>query len=383
MYANGGIESVTIVKANTFAEIEGNNVAICYYEQYCYPNTPRPISEKVQMHRLLIDSVDNISKAKVVIGFAQKFKSLRMQFIKLVSDFKPDVVIFTNGLIQIVAASMSHRKLRKLTGHNVLKIRELHYASNWYSISGNFSKYMASALSFFNNKLMPRFFDKTFCLTKTDLHDNFPRSRRHDFMPNPCTIDTSHCAVERHKVVIAAGRLADQKDFAELLRIWAQVTPHAPGWRLRIIGEGSLRKSLEAQAAELGITDTVEMPGFSKNVRYEMSSAEIYAMTSRYEGFGLVLVEAMSCGLPIVSYDLPYGPIDIITDSVDGYLVPNRDAKSFERRLLQLIAEPDLRRAMGENGRKRSADYAPEAIAQRWMQRYSELLHNHAAHVKH
>ncbi|MGM9861640.1 MAG: glycosyltransferase, partial [Muribaculaceae bacterium] len=207
-----------------------------------------------------------------------------------------------------------------------------------------------------------------------DLHDHFPHSRRHDFMPNPCTIDTSHCAAEREKVVIAAGRLVDQKDFAELLRIWAQVAPHAPGWRLRIIGEGGLRKSLEKQAADLGIANTVELPGFTKEVRKAMSSAEIYAMTSRYEGMPLVLIEAMSCGLPIVSYDLPYGPSDIITDGVDGYLVPNRNADTFARRLLQLIAEPDLRRAMGENGRKRSADYAPEAIARRWMQKYSELL---------
>lgn len=213
-------------------------------------------------------------------------------------------------------------------------------------------------------------------LTKADLKENFRDNRRFDYMYNPCSFNMNRTGIhEREKTVLAVGRLSHPKNFPEMVRIWSKVMPEAPGWRLRIIGGGdTVKKQLEDLASELGVKDSVELPGQSNHIDEEMNRASVFVMTSLYEGMPLVLIEALGSGLPIVSYRTPYGPDEIVRDGVDGYIVRYRDTEQFKDRLLELIHDDKQRISMGKNGYERSKDFRADKIAARWMAKYSELL---------
>jgi glycosyltransferase involved in cell wall biosynthesis len=161
------------------------------------------------------------------------------------------------------------------------------------------------------------------------------------------------------KVVIAAGRLTRQKGFDRLLPAWRELSQQYPDWKLEIYGDGREREALQSQIDELGIGTSARLAGFSSELHEELARASLYVMTSREEGFPMVLIEAMGVGLPAVSVDCDTGPREIITDGVDGYVVPEEDqpahvverydaaaiAERWEAVLAELVAQKGPRRS--------------------------------------
>ena len=147
-----------------------------------------------------------------------------------------------------------------------------------------------------------------------------------------------------NKTVIAGGRLVAQKGFDRLVSAYAPVAAAHPDWQLHIYGNGSERKDLRAQIKRLGIGAQVKLQGFSAEFPAMLGEASVFAMTSRYEGFPMVLIEAMSKGLPLVSFDCPRGPAEIIDDGRNGYLVPDGDTSAFTQALLRVIEDDEGRR---------------------------------------
>ena len=174
----------------------------------------------------------------------------------------------------------------------------------------------------------------------------------------------------REKTVFAAGRLNFVKRFDKLIRIFAAVHEKMPDWKLRIAGEGEERPALERLIKELGAQDYVTLCGAmdAAGVEHEMCTAGIYAMTSASEGFSFVVLEAQSCYLPPVAFDVRVGPPFLISDGTDGFLVPDNDDAAYARRLEQLMRDDELRRAMGKAARTRSLDFSGEKIAQLWYE---------------
>ena len=174
----------------------------------------------------------------------------------------------------------------------------------------------------------------------------------------------------REKTVFAAGRLNFVKRFDKLIRIFAAVHEKMPDWKLRIAGEGEERPALERLIKELGAQDYVTLCGAmdAAGVEHEMCTAGIYAMTSASEGFSFVVLEAQSCYLPPVAFDVRVGPPFLISDGTDGFLVPDNDDAAYARRLEQLMCDDELRRAMGKAARTRSLDFSGEKIAQLWYE---------------
>ncbi len=175
------------------------------------------------------------------------------------------------------------------------------------------------------------------------------------------------------RVVVAAGRLTRQKGFDLLVRAFAQVVERRPDWQLRIFGDGSEQDALQRLIGELGLDRSVFLMGRTSHVSDELARGSVYALSSRFEGFGMVIIEAMSAGLPVVSFDCPRGPGDIITHGEDGLLVPPEDVGALATGLLKLMEDDERRRTMAAAARRTAEVYAMERVGPLWQDLLRDL----------
>ena len=182
--------------------------------------------------------------------------------------------------------------------------------------------------------------------------------------------EVSDCTSKR---VLAAGRYDFQKNFSLLLRIWSQIAPSYPDWKLEIIGDGALRPALEKEVVQLGLSSSVELSRPTQEMQAVYLHSSVYAMTSRYEGLPMVLIEAQQMGLPIVSFACPCGPRDVIHEGEDGFLIPLGEEDAFIRALRQLLDSEAERQRMGQAACLSSARYDVDTIMAHWIQLFDTL----------
>lgn len=175
-------------------------------------------------------------------------------------------------------------------------------------------------------------------------------------------------------VIVAMGRLSDEKGFDLLLGAFADSGLPARGWSLVILGEGPRRGALIDQAERLGIRARVMLPGRTSNPEGWLRHADIFALSSRYEGFPNVLVEAMECGAPSVAFACDSGPSAIISHSVDGWLVPDKDVSGFAHALRKLADDADLRARLGLAGRDIVERFSRDVVYRQWQRLCDEVL---------
>lgn len=172
-------------------------------------------------------------------------------------------------------------------------------------------------------------------------------------------------------VVVAAGALLPIKGFDHLVRAWAPLADELPRWTLRIFGHGKEREALDRLVAELGLVGSVDLAGFTKALEEEMLTASVYAISSQSEGLPMVMLEAMSLGLPVVGYDAS-GVRDLVDQDRTGLLVPQGDAAALTAALRRVMTDVDLRRRLGTAGRDRARDYAPDRVIAQWERLLAE-----------
>jgi glycosyltransferase involved in cell wall biosynthesis len=197
-------------------------------------------------------------------------------------------------------------------------------------------------------------------------------------LPLPRTepiVDPSARIESTCRLLMATGRLDHQKGFDVLLRAFARVANHHPAWRLVIIGEGPLRSPLEAELARLGLIGRVLMPGRVGNMSDWYERADVFVLSSRFEGFPNTLTEALAHGCPAVSFDCDTGPREILRDGIDGLLVrPIGDETALAAAMDRLMADDKLREDMGNAARDVANRYSKGAILQRWDQLFDEVM---------
>ena len=172
--------------------------------------------------------------------------------------------------------------------------------------------------------------------------------------------------------VVFVGRLSRQKDLGSLLAVWQLVRQRHPDWQLHVYGEkGDVDDSLWQQLHDDGHGVTVHSPTADITEIYQQHT--MLLLTSRYEPFGMVLPEAMSCGLPVIAFDCPYGPADIITDGMDGFLVNDRDIEDFADKVCLLMENHNLRQQMGQAAICSSQRYRSDCIMPEWQRLFESL----------
>jgi glycosyltransferase involved in cell wall biosynthesis len=182
---------------------------------------------------------------------------------------------------------------------------------------------------------------------------------------------------ERENVIVAAGRLTHQKGYDRLIDAFVPVARAHPDWQLHIYGKGPDRRALQKMINERGIGHQARLMGWTDRLDLVLSQAAIFALSSRYEGLPLVGIEAMSKGLPIVAFDCPRGPRELVRDEQNGYLVANGDLLAFSTALERLVLDAELRGAMGKVALEDALHYQIPTVGQQWDRLLGELLRPH------
>ncbi len=201
-----------------------------------------------------------------------------------------------------------------------------------------------------------------------------PPSLRVAAIPNGVTPLDGPPSPLSHPVVISFGRLAPQKDQLTLIRAFAPIALREPHWSLRICGEGRMRARLEAEVLRLGLVGRVELPGRVTDVGRELDGASVFALSSRFEGFPMALLEAMGKGVPVVCTDCPTGPRELVEPRANGLLVPVGDVGALTAALIELVESDARRRRLGAGALVTASAYGLDGVARRWSALFAELM---------
>lgn len=191
---------------------------------------------------------------------------------------------------------------------------------------------------------------------------------------NPLWFKTNDVSSLTAKKVIAIGRHAYEKGYDRMFTIWKEVIDKYPDWTLDIYGDGNLDYDIKQVAINCGLTSGINFLPPTKDILNAYKNASIYVMTSRFEGFGMVLIEAMACGVPCVAYNCPVGPAEILNNNEDGFLIEDGNRTSFVTSLSALIENHELRLQMGAKAIISSQNYDIDVIMQQWDNLFKSLL---------
>lgn len=195
--------------------------------------------------------------------------------------------------------------------------------------------------------------------------------RNCEVMPNPLVNYPTEAASLKNNVIISSGRLTGVKGFDFLIKAFSRFHEVHPDWKLRILGDGEERENLEHLADSLGLKQSVELPGFTKNVIDEYMLSSVFTLTSHSEGFSLALLEAMSCGLPVISVDLPAAYAVL---GQDAGIITARDEKVFADNLCKIVEDKNTMKQYGKKVIERSKCFSIEKIGNSWIELFNNLM---------
>ena len=365
----GGIERVTTIKANGLSRIPGNKVYIFVVKNY---NVMMPFELSPDVH--LVDLGVNYSwdpSKHALFNYVnawKKKKHHRLNLERELENVTPDVVVSIGNSNRHILPSIKNR-------HWTL-LREIH-GDRYFHVKHSrslFQKVLSLAFSFYNDFFCARRCDKVVLLTEGERNDNWRGWKNVTVMPNPVSFKCDTPSGLDEKRVVSVGRLDHMKNFPSLVNVFKKVNVKHPDWILEIYGDGPEMSAIQAQIAHYGLQNVVLMKGFTDNIQNAMTQSSIFAFPSLSEGMPMSLLEAMECGLPVVSYDCPHGPREIISDGSDGYLIPVNDENMMADRICRLIEDDELRKKMGQAAKIKAQSYQIESIIDRWMNLFNELL---------
>lgn len=361
LYMAGGVERVLTLKANYFAEHFGYDITIILTEGKGKPLF-YPLNENIKVINLDVNFEElwNCSFIKKVWLYLRK----QCQFKKLLTAelmrLRPDITV-----------SLLRREINFLNEINdgSKKIGEMHInRANYRNFEANESNIVKDLFAkFWMRNLVKKLkrLDHFVVLTEED-KKAWPELQNIRVIPDLLSFCPTKKSSLKDKRVIAVGRYVYQKGFDMLLQAWSRIEKQYPDWQLAVYGDGE-RASYEQLMEDLRIDAArCHLNGPTSDIQSEYVNSSLFVFSSRFEGFGMVLVEAMACGLPVVSFACPCGPRDIIKDGYDGLLVENGNVEALANSLSMLMNDETLRLSMSQEGQKNVQRFRIEQVAQQW-----------------
>ena len=360
----GGVEKAIISMANLFAR----SYEVKLFSVYDMPDSPAfPVADGVRVLYLLGDT-PNREQWKAAL---REFRPLRFlkeswRSVKILTGKRRAVakVIRTIKDGVIITTRHEHNLLLSRYGREgVLKIGQLHHDHRFER------KYVRGFRSGYSGLDVLALLTPQLVEEAREIMAGKNEHTRLVYMPNFLVSYPEHPELRsREKTVLAAGRLTKVKRFDLLIRQFAHIHSQAPEWKLKILGDGEDAQALAAIIEELGAKDYIILAGRKngEQVEEEMCRASLFAMSSSSEGFPFVLLEAQSCALPILAYDVRVGPGFIVHQAEDGYLVPEGDEAMYEQRMLEMMGDARLLREMGSRALLHAREFSEDKVADRW-----------------
>ena len=362
----GGMERVLLNKVRYLVEEKGLDVTVVTTDQHERPPF-YPFPEGVKMVDLGVNYSEDNGKPflKKLLGFLKRRRLHKKRMTEVLAQVKPDVVdCFYPGECSFMPGMKD----------GSVKVMELHQSKlfhHQYNRSGLMG--LADKVRARMDDRLVRKFDRFVVLTEEDaqMWGKMPNIRVIPNAANFIADSYSDCSAKR---VIAVGRLDYQKSFDRLILVWEKVHEKMPDWRLDIFGQGEWKEMLQRMIDERELQDCVKLNGPTKDIGKEYAESSMLVMSSHYEGFPMVMIEAMACGLPAVCFDFKCGPRDIIVEGENGLIVKDGDIEGLVEAIVKLMKDVELRKRMGESAKRVVETYSEERVMRMWEDLYEEIL---------
>lgn len=357
----GGIENAISSLSNILCEKYNVKIISTYKVQEKPAFT---LDKRIKIEYLINDRpnkaelIKAVKKLQLIRSIREIYKAIKILILKkyrminAIKKLDADIVISTRDI--------HNEWLGKYGSKQIIKIAQEHNHHN------NNKKYINKVVKSLKNidyfmptsKELADFYKEKLKNTKTKVE--YIRNSISYYPQNISSLDS--------KNIISVGRLSPEKGYLDLIDVYIKIQEKYPDWKLRIVGDGSQREELEEKIKENKMEAYIELTGFKNKQELETIELDssIYVMTSFTESFGLVLIEAESYGLPIVVFDSAQGAHEIVEEGLNGYFIKNRDKDEMVNKIIQLIESKELRKKIGNEGRKLSSKYKKEEVAQIW-----------------
>lgn len=364
-YNSGGMERVLANKANWLVR-NGYEISILTTDQKGRSSF-FGFDPRIRFYDLGINYEENNGRSFLnkLIHYPFKQWKHKKALKKLLPELKADVVVsmFCNDASILPMIKDGSRK--------VLEIHFSRFKRQQYGRKGIWK--IADEIRSINDLRVVSRFDRFVVLTEEDRGywgdlDNI------QVIPNARTFVLDRPAELTEKRVIAVGRYCYQKGLNRLIDAWDIVCRSVDDWKLHLVGDGEDRAALQTQIDRLGLSDKIILGRAETDMKSVYANSSILALSSRYEGLAMVLLEAQAAGLPIVSFECKCGPKDVITDGGDGYLVEDGNVGLLAEKLLELINNEELRRKMGAEAYKNSERFSEERVMAQWVELFNEVI---------
>lgn len=366
-YNPGGMERVLLNKVTYLSALPEWEVSVVTTDQHQRPSF-YPFPEKVRMTDLEINYSDDNDKGiwKKITSYLCKRKEHKRKLTALLLKEKPDIVVslYPSESSFIPDIKDGSKKVLELHFNKFFRIQ---YGRK--GIIGLIDRWRTR-----QDERIVRRFDKFVVLTNEDkgYWGGLPNI---EVIPNATIHVSKNYSEVKNKRVIAVGRLDYQKGFDRLIQAWklVQHTGRFSDWKLDIFGQGEWREMLQQMIDKQGLQNTVKINPPTNAILNEYVHSSLLVMSSNYEGFGMVLVEAMSCGVPVISFDCKCGPKDIIQPGINGLLVPNGDIQALADAMMKVMEDEAYRKMLSLNARKVVDTYSEQAVMSQWILLFTSI----------
>lgn len=367
VYNPGGMERVLLNKVRYLVEKMGWEILIVTTDQHQRPPF-YPFPEQVRMIDLGINYSEDNGKGTLakVCGYLKRRKKHKKALSALLMQEKADIVV---SLYPSESSFLPDIK------DGSKKVLELHFCK-FFRLQYD-RKGLMGLIDHYRTRLderLVRHFDRFVVLTEEDkgYWGNLPNI---EVIPNAALFLAPRYSTQTEKRVIAVGRLDYQKGFDRLIEAWAlvQQNPACRDWRLDIFGQGEWQEMLEGMIQAHGLEQMARINAPSKQIGEEYAASSILVMSSHYEGFPMVMIEAMACGVPVVAFDFKCGPRDIIQHGQNGLIVPEGNISALAKGIEHLIQDTDYRQLLSFEARKVTDTYSEERVMRRWIALFNSI----------